>query len=116
MTDANNKHIFTEQLIRPVAASAGVPQVTARRVIKAFLQQINNELSLGHDLTLERVGRLRVSTVNSYWKYGLGQEKKVQKKYRRIYYKASQSIMKQLNQNLRDNRHIKRASDNCHEH
>ena len=104
MTDANNKHIFTEQLIRPVAASAGVSQVTARRITSAFLKQLNKELSQGHDVSLKDVGRWRVATVNSYWKKGLGQTRKSQKKFRRIYYTASESIMKELNQDLRDRR------------
>ena len=96
-----NRHVNIEAMVGPVAVAVGVPKTVARRVIKAFCKQLNQELAAGHGVTLREVGRFRIATVNSYWKRGLGQEKKVQKKYSRIYFTASDTIMRQLNKHLR---------------
>jgi len=94
-------HVYIDEMVTPVSQSAEVPKVVARRVIMAFCRQLNEELSQGRDVTLREVGRFKVVTIPSYWKYGLGQERRVQKKYKRVYFTTSQKITERLNHHER---------------
>lgn len=101
MTEIDNEHVYIDQMVGPVAASAGVPKTVARKVIRSFCQQLNQELAQGHDVTIRDIGRFKVSSIKSYWKPNLSGERVAQKKYQRIYFTASDTIMRKLNKHLR---------------
>jgi len=102
MTELDTEqHVNVDQMVKPVAANAGVSQAVARKVVRAFCRQLNEELAAGRDVALPGVGRFNVKAIKSFWRTNLAGERVAQKRYRRIYFKASDKVMSQLNKHLR---------------
>jgi len=100
MTEKEERHIYIEQMITPISRRTGLSKAVVKRVVTAFCKEVGQALSEGQEVTLRDLGRFRTATVKSYWKKDLRGNRRVQKKYRRIYFSASKNVTKKLNKIL----------------
>lgn len=100
-SNEQDRHLYKEDLVSPVAELSGLSKRQARRAITATCQALAEALGEGHDVTLQDLGRFRVATVKSYWKKNLQGRRVAQKQFFKVYFSASEKVMAKLNSHLR---------------
>ena len=91
------KQLYIEDFLPTISKATGLSKTQSRKVLSLFCREVGNQLSNGSTVTLRHFGRFKSSTINSYWARDFYGNKRVQKKFLRIYFSPARAVSKRLN-------------------
>lgn len=100
MTVETEKAITLEDMVTNVAESAGTTKVQARRVIKAFVNELADQIASENTVAIYGLGSFHRRSIRSHYKY-LNGRRVLQKRYSQIYFSGSDKIYSRINSHLR---------------
>lgn len=98
--DEGVRHLYIDDIVPVVSTATGISQRQTRKTIASFCNILGDQLGEGNEISLHHVGRLHPAHVRSYWRKDLNGKRVAQKAYRRIYFTASDTVMRKLNKHL----------------